>query len=141
MKLFDEQYKKLIDAECVFCRYNGIGYWQPDTHSADCPWHGIGGSSERLKLIPKLISLIDKDTLRSRVNILPDEDTVIVDQPTISALAIFSMTPCIAISEETGNLMQLWQCQTTRQNEWRPVITINETCKLLNLDPSLQETL
>lgn len=38
-----------LGAKCVFCSYNGPGYWQPGTHSKSCPWHSVGGMDERRK--------------------------------------------------------------------------------------------
>lgn len=28
---------ELLEPPCVFCGYNGPGYWQPDTHKPWCP--------------------------------------------------------------------------------------------------------
>ena len=39
--------KELLDAPCVFCGYNGAGYWQRGTHDPRCPVHDIGGQFER----------------------------------------------------------------------------------------------
>lgn len=37
----------LLAAPCVFCGYNGPGYWQPITHRPECPWYHLGGGFER----------------------------------------------------------------------------------------------
>ena len=33
---------------CLWCGYNGEGYYQAGTHGQSCPWHTIGGCDERL---------------------------------------------------------------------------------------------
>jgi len=38
---------ELLDAPCVFCKYNGPGYYQPHTHKKWCPFYEIGGDRER----------------------------------------------------------------------------------------------
>lgn len=37
----------LLDAPCVFCAYNGAGYWQVGIHAKDCPFHNVGGDAAR----------------------------------------------------------------------------------------------
>lgn len=39
--------KELLSAPCLFCGYNGEGYWQSSTHTEECPWHHVAGSYER----------------------------------------------------------------------------------------------
>lgn len=36
-----------LDAPCIWCEYDGAGYWQSGTHAPHCPWHTIGGQRER----------------------------------------------------------------------------------------------
>ena len=48
----------LLDAPCIFCGYNGPGYWQAGTHSLECPWHGIGGFDERKSMLRPVIRLL-----------------------------------------------------------------------------------
>lgn len=36
-----------LQAPCVFCAYNGEGYYQAGTHDATCPWFRVGGAAER----------------------------------------------------------------------------------------------
>ena len=36
-----------LDAPCKWCGYNGPSYWQSGSHSKECPWHKVGGSSDR----------------------------------------------------------------------------------------------
>ena len=38
----------LLAAPCLWCGYNGEGYYQAGTHGQSCPWHTIGGCDERL---------------------------------------------------------------------------------------------
>lgn len=38
----------LLAAPCLWCGYNGEGYYQAGTHSQSCPWHTIGGCDDRL---------------------------------------------------------------------------------------------
>jgi hypothetical protein len=38
----------LLDAPCLFCGYNGAGYWQSGTHAKDCRWHSVGGFDDRM---------------------------------------------------------------------------------------------
>lgn len=34
---------------CIFCGYNGEGYWQRGTHDARCPWVNVGGEEDRAR--------------------------------------------------------------------------------------------
>ena len=36
-----------LDSPCIFCGYNGKGYWQIGTHLKDCPFYSIGGGADR----------------------------------------------------------------------------------------------
>ena len=38
----------LLDAPCLWCGYNGRGYYQVGTHDKSCIWHTVGGRNERL---------------------------------------------------------------------------------------------
>lgn len=48
--------KNMLDAPCLFCGYNGQGYWQNGTHHEQCPWHMVSGSVDREMMLPKLVS-------------------------------------------------------------------------------------
>ena len=39
--------KDVLEAPCIFCGYNGEGYWQAGRHDKRCPWFVIGGFGER----------------------------------------------------------------------------------------------
>ena len=39
---------KLLEDPCMWCDYNGEGYWQSGTHTPDCDWYTVGGLEERL---------------------------------------------------------------------------------------------
>jgi hypothetical protein len=41
------QIDKILEAPCIFCGYNGSGYWQLHTHKKSCPFFEIGGKEER----------------------------------------------------------------------------------------------
>lgn len=43
-----------LQAPCIWCGYNGNGYWQKGTHAATCPWHQVGGSEERYQSLAAL---------------------------------------------------------------------------------------
>lgn len=45
----------LLDAPCLWCNYNGPGYWSRNTHDAACPWHGISGSTDRWMALADVI--------------------------------------------------------------------------------------
>ena len=45
----------ILDAPCVFCGYNGRGYWQKGTHNKHCPWCELGGGAERAKALRGVI--------------------------------------------------------------------------------------
>lgn len=51
----------LLNAPCIFCGYNGDGYYQSGTHSKDCPWHNVGGDSERYGALPGVITALFKE--------------------------------------------------------------------------------
>jgi hypothetical protein len=44
----------LLDAPCLWCGYNGEGYWQPTTHDLACPWHNVGGRFDRVVALDRL---------------------------------------------------------------------------------------
>lgn len=50
--------KDLLEAPCVFCGYNGRGYWQSTTHDKECPWFMLGGYEERKQSLRKTIKSI-----------------------------------------------------------------------------------
>ena len=41
----------LLSAPCLWCGYNGAGYYQPGTHAARCRWRSVGGLAGRSKEI------------------------------------------------------------------------------------------
>jgi hypothetical protein len=43
----------LLSAPCLWCGYNGSGYWQEGSHDQACPWHKIGGVGEREQVLKK----------------------------------------------------------------------------------------
>jgi hypothetical protein len=47
----------LLDAPCVFCDYNGRGYWQKETHSKHCPFYTIGGISDRQRELRGIVKV------------------------------------------------------------------------------------
>lgn len=55
--------ERATSSPCLFCGYNGEGFWQPLTHARNCPWHGVGGKDEREQ---KLASRL-RETMTSRV--------------------------------------------------------------------------
>lgn len=40
---------------CVFCGYNGTGYYQTGTHPEPCPWRTIGGLDARAEALPEIL--------------------------------------------------------------------------------------
>lgn len=38
----------LLDAPCLWCGYNGSGYYQAGTHDQSCIWRDVGGERERI---------------------------------------------------------------------------------------------
>uniref|UniRef100_A0A6M3KX25 Uncharacterized protein n=1 Tax=viral metagenome TaxID=1070528 RepID=A0A6M3KX25_9ZZZZ len=64
----NEQMKRrrhdVLDAPCIFCGYNGVGYWQGKTHSKECPWYETGGGYERkVRLLSALSGVLGKSCL------------------------------------------------------------------------------
>jgi hypothetical protein len=47
----DAALKLILAAPCLWCGYNGQGYWSLRTHAEECPWHEIGGETERLLVL------------------------------------------------------------------------------------------
>ncbi len=45
--------RRILMAPCVFCSYNGAGYWQSGTHAEDCPFHKAGGEETRVDYITR----------------------------------------------------------------------------------------
>lgn len=46
---------ELLNAPCVFCGYNGAGYWQAKSHLKSCPWHTVGGFDDRRARMPDIL--------------------------------------------------------------------------------------
>ena len=58
---------KLIDAPCIFCGYNGPGYFQRGSHKVGCPWHSIGGAQEREDALNEwLLGIMARNFYRER---------------------------------------------------------------------------
>jgi hypothetical protein len=49
--------QSLLDAPCLWCAYNGIGYWRAKTHGAACPWHNVGSFDERARKVDETLGL------------------------------------------------------------------------------------
>jgi hypothetical protein len=45
---------KLLKAPCVYCGYNGEGYWQKHTHHENCPFYNSGGEEGRYVVLEQL---------------------------------------------------------------------------------------
>lgn len=56
----------MLDAPCVWCAYDGVGYWQEGTHAESCPWHNVGGLAERLALVADAVAARLKTLARER---------------------------------------------------------------------------
>lgn len=41
----------ILKSPCLWCGYNGEGYWSLRTHAESCPWHEVGGEMERLLVL------------------------------------------------------------------------------------------
>lgn len=50
-----ERDEALLNAPCIFCGYDGQGYWQAGTHASNCPWANIGSSCFRENKLRKFI--------------------------------------------------------------------------------------
>lgn len=64
-----ERISELLEAGanngCLFCGYNGEGYWQHHTHTRNCPWYEIGGFQERAEALPEVIKTLATYVMRS----------------------------------------------------------------------------
>jgi len=58
----------LLNAPCLFCGYSGAGYYQAGTHTNDCPWHNVGGDSERYGKLPGVITALFKERQNTSTN-------------------------------------------------------------------------
>jgi len=45
----------VLRAPCVFCGYNGEGYYQSGRHGATCPWRDVGGLVDRERQLPDVV--------------------------------------------------------------------------------------
>jgi uncharacterized protein CbrC (UPF0167 family) len=45
----------ILDEPCVFCGYNGPGYWQEKTHKKECPWFYSDGAYSRKYLLRRVV--------------------------------------------------------------------------------------
>ena len=66
---------ELLDAPCVFCLYNGRGYYQHASHHQSCPWYHVGGADERDKLLRATVTTIyaHRDGLRAKLDAVTQE--------------------------------------------------------------------
>ena len=48
--------KKILEAPCICCGYNGSGYWQKETHNYYCPFYDVGGVKDRAEKIKKILT-------------------------------------------------------------------------------------
>jgi len=55
-------------APCVFCGYNGAGFYQAGTHAEDCPWYTVGGGEERSVMLRKVVASLFKERRHSSHN-------------------------------------------------------------------------
>ncbi len=46
--------RRSLEAPCIFCAYNGAGYWQAWTHDSKCPWWALGGAWDREQALPRV---------------------------------------------------------------------------------------
>ena len=53
-RLLPNAQSAMLDAPCLWCGYNGEGYWQPTTHELTCPWHNVGGRFDRVVALERL---------------------------------------------------------------------------------------
>lgn len=70
---------ELTESPCLFCGYNGSGFYQTGTHHENCPWHLIGGDKERKAKIPKLMEKL------FRVHIEADHILGYIDEASIDS--------------------------------------------------------
>jgi hypothetical protein len=56
----------LEKSPCLFCGYNGQGYYQAHTHAKDCPWYEVGGLEERIKQFPFVVKKLYLDSNSQR---------------------------------------------------------------------------
>lgn len=47
--------KKLLRPPCFYCEYDGDDYWERRSHDKDCPFSGLEGEAQRLKVLPFLL--------------------------------------------------------------------------------------
>lgn len=59
----DSATKELLQAPCLFCQYNGQGYWQSGSHPASCPWSTVGGIDSRYKLFRQTLGLVMRNRM------------------------------------------------------------------------------
>ena len=55
-------------APCVFCGYNGAGFYQAGTHAEACPWYTVGGGEERSVMLRKVVASLFKERRHSSHN-------------------------------------------------------------------------
>lgn len=48
----------ILDAPCVFCGYQKLGYWQAQTHAPECPWHAVGGKWSRIEALRRTLGAL-----------------------------------------------------------------------------------
>ena len=66
-------------APCVFCGYNGAGFYQAGTHAEDCPWYTVGGGEERSVMLRKVVASLFKEHRHSSPSApLPDVNNQIL---------------------------------------------------------------
>ena len=59
--------RDMLEAPCLYCGYNGKGYWQKGTHDKICPWHNVGGITEREELLRQSVKSYALQVVREAV--------------------------------------------------------------------------
>ena len=61
LKMDDVYLENLIKSPCVFCGYNGPGYYQTAAHKTVCPFYKIGGNLSRENYLKFIIPTLLKN--------------------------------------------------------------------------------
>ena len=51
----------VFSSPCIFCNYNGEGYWQTKTHNKDCPCFDVGSLEDRELLLGDSVKQLSVD--------------------------------------------------------------------------------
>lgn len=73
-------------APCLFCGYNGPGFYQANTHRVSCPWYRVGGiKPRRARLVPAVRAALAAAGPAPTTNQMSTKDELVIGRAATGA--------------------------------------------------------